>query len=455
MNYSQNLHTMKPNNLFTTIFASLQWFVYIFVNTIVVPISVGSAFALDAQTISELVRNSLIITGIACVLQGLIGHRLPLMEGHSGLMWGLVLNLSYAAAAMGMSLPEVGGGIAAGMLISGAAVAILAAFNGLRFMQKIFTPMVMSVFLFLLTLQLILIFFKGMFKIAPDGTVVWPETLLALAAAVFVCLLKIMGGERLGNFSILIGIVVGWIVHTLLFPQEQLLSSGGSSFGLTLFPLGTPNLNISIIIVTCLASFINLSNTITAVMTGAQLLGEEASQRRLNRSYMLNGVFSMAGGALGLVSFAPFSSSIGFLQSTRIFERKPFIIGGILMIGTGVLPFMSRLFATIPVTIGNAVLLVAYFQLLGTSLNSIKGRVFDSITIHRIAIPVLVGLGILSLDAAYFEGIPVLIRPLVSNGFITGILLSILLELFIPWEKLEEKSRGQKDGQHGEQQREK
>jgi len=421
-----------------TAFASLQWFIFLFANTIVVPVTVGTAFALDAPAIAELIRNSLVATGIACILQGTIGHRFPLMEGHSGLVWGLVLNLCSASSALGMSLTEIGGGIASGMMLSGAVVLLLAAVNLLRFMEKLFTPMVMSVFLFLLTIQLITIFFDGMFKLADDGSVVWPETAFAFGVAMFVALIKIKGSERVSNFSILIGIAVGWLLHVLLFSSEQPQTSGSavSSFKLGLFPLGEPNLNLPIIVVTFVASFINLSNTIIAAQTAGKLYNEEVTPGRMKRSYMLNGVISMLGGALGLVQHAPFASSIGFLQSTRIFDRKPFLIGGALMAGIGLVPSLSGLLATMPVTVGNAVLLVAYFQLLGTSLSSIRGYTFNSVTIHRLAVPVLVGVGVMFVDPSYFSGLPSLIQPLLANGFIAGVLLSVVLELVIRWDHL-------------------
>lgn len=143
----------------------------------------------------------------------------------------------------------------------------------------------------------------------------------------------------------------------------------------------------------------------------------------------------MVCGVLGLVAYAPFASTIGFLQSTRIYERTPFLIGGAFMTLIGLLPFLTSLLATMPVTVGNAVLLVAYLQLFGTSLRSLKGQTFNSVTIYRLAIPVLVGLGILSLDPRLFSSLPALWQPLLSNGFIVGILLSIILELFINWDK--------------------
>jgi hypothetical protein len=91
---------MSRAAFWTTAFSSMQWLLFIFANTVVVPISVGTAFGLPAEEIAGILRSSLVFTGLACVLQGLIGHRFPLMEGHSGVMWGLTLNLCASASAM-------------------------------------------------------------------------------------------------------------------------------------------------------------------------------------------------------------------------------------------------------------------------------------------------------------------------------------------------------------------
>ncbi|MFP3917406.1 uracil/xanthine transporter [Lysinibacillus telephonicus] len=425
---------MNRLSYLTTAFASLQWLFFIFANTIVVPISVGTAFDLPQSEIATILRSSLIFTGIACMLQGYIGHRYPLMEGHSGVMWGLLLNLCLSASAMGMSLPAIGGGIATGMLLAGAVVLILGAFKLVSYIQKIFTPMVMTVYLFLLTFQLIIIFFTGMLKVSPEGELDIPISLFSVGIVLLVSFIKIKGKNLISNFAILIGMVVGWILYLLLFPTEQAISTQGS-LSLTLFPLGTPNLNIGIIAITFLASIINLSNTIASVQAASNLLEEKISQSSLDRSYLLTGSYSIVAAVLGLVSYAPFASSIGFLESTRIFDRKPFIIGGGLMAVLGIIPFLGSLLATLPVTVGNAVLFVAYLQLFGTSLKSLNGYIFNSVTIHRLAAPVLIGVCIMNLDVDLFKIFPVYFQPLLSNGFIMGVLISVGLEIFIKWDE--------------------
>ncbi|MEW8972402.1 MAG: uracil/xanthine transporter [Mesobacillus sp.] len=424
---------MENTSSLKTIFASLQWLFFIFANTVVVPVSIGTAFGLDSSEIAAMLRSSLIFTGVACVMQGMFGHRYPLMEGHSGVMWGLVLNLSLAASSMGMSLPEIGGGIASGMLLAGSVTVVLGVFRLLFYIQRVFTPMVMAVYLFLLTFQLILIFFKGMLRVSEDGSLDLPVTLFSFGVVILVSLLKIKGNDTIGNFSILIGMLLGWAVYVVLFPTEQVGGSQGS-MDFSFFPLGAPNLNYGIIAITFIASIINLSNTIASIQASSKLTGTEASQSPLDRSYLLTGSYSIGAAFFGLVSYAPFASSVGFLESTRIFDRKPFLFGGGLMAILGIVPVLGALLATLPITVGNAVLFVAYLQLFGTSLKSLNGYAFDSRSIFRIAAPVLLGMSIMNLDAELFTVFPVILQPLLSNGFIMGVLLSILLETFIRWD---------------------
>src|SRR3954463_1926978 len=94
------------------LFSSIQWLFFIFANTVVVPISIGAVFQLPSDTVAMMLRSSLFFTGVACIFQGLMGHRYPIMEGHSGLLWGVLLNLGLSAASLGMDYVQIGGGIA-------------------------------------------------------------------------------------------------------------------------------------------------------------------------------------------------------------------------------------------------------------------------------------------------------------------------------------------------------
>src|SRR5436853_7942985 len=100
---------------------------------------------------------------------------------------------------------------------------------------------------------------------------------------------------------------------------------------------------------------------------------------------------------------------------------SPLLIGAALFILLGVVSALGQLFASLPVSVGDAVLFVAYLQLFGAALSTLDGISFSFKTIYRIAAPVLFGLALLSLPPAVFGSIPDLARTLVQNGLIMGI----------------------------------
>ncbi|MFT4414328.1 uracil/xanthine transporter [Fredinandcohnia humi] len=420
-----------------TIFSSIQWLFFIFANTVVVPISIANVFELGPGTTELMMKSSLIFTGLACMFQGWLGHRFPLMEGHSGLLWGLILNLGLSASSIGMSLTSIGGGIASGIILACVITLILASFNGVSLLQAIFTPMVMSAYLFLLTFQLIFIFFEGMFPLTEEGTINVPVSIFSVGLVILVAVLKLKGNKSISNFSILIGLVVGWILYNLIFPNSTTDTAHSFDVTFQLFPLGQPNLEYGIIAVTCFAVLMNLSNTMVSIQAGEKLLNQGRTKKEIRNSIFITTIFTIIGSGFGLVPYTPFTSTIGFLQSTKIYKRTPFLIGGGLLALMGIIPVFGSFLVTMPVSVGNAVLLVAYLQLFGTAFSSLNGKTFNSNTIFRLAAPVLIGVCLMNISPTVFTSLPVLIQPFITNGLIMGVIISIVLENIVNWKKLE------------------
>lgn len=426
---------MKSLKGSVTLFSSFQWLFFIFANTVVVPISIGAAFHLPSSVTEMTMRSSLILTGIASFVQGWKGHKYPIMEGHSGLLWGVMLNLGLTAPAIGLSYSQVGGGIATGFIAAGIVTLALAAMNLVSYVQRIFPPMVMTVYLFLLSFQLIFVFFKGMLGVTEDGTINLPVSLLSLGIVLLVSILKIKGSKNISNFSILIGMIVGWIFYAILFSDTTpKIQSANATF--SMFPLGKPNLEFGIIAIAFFAGLLNLSNTFASLQAAAEVTKIDDKPKQYRYSLIITGIFSMIAPVFGLVPYTPFTSSIGFLQSTQLYERKPFLIGGILLSLIGIIPPIITFLATMPITVGNAVLFVAYIQLFGTAFNSTKGQIFTSNTIFRIAAPVLVGVSLMNSSPTIFGNLPMYLQPFLTNGLIMGMVLSIMLEKFVKWDDI-------------------
>src|SRR5438128_6366472 len=157
----------------TTALAGVQWLFFMFANIVVIPISIGQAFHLPPAVVTASLERAFIYTGIACILQGVVGHRLPLLEGPAGLWWGVILSLAASTQAAGQSLQTLGGNLEAGIIISGLLICLLGLLGAGWWLRRLFTPVVTSTFYFLLAAQLSGIFFKGMIGLT-DGSTIQP-----------------------------------------------------------------------------------------------------------------------------------------------------------------------------------------------------------------------------------------------------------------------------------------
>ncbi|HLI06730.1 MAG TPA: uracil/xanthine transporter [Ktedonobacteraceae bacterium] len=417
--------------------AGLQWLFFMFANIVVIPLSIGYAFHQPPAVITASLERAFIYTGIACILQGTLGHRLPLMEGPAGLWWGVILSLAASAQAEGQSLAVLGGTLEVGIILTGLIIILLGVTGLQRWLRLLFTPLVTSTFYFLLGAQLCSIFFKGMIGLS-SGTHIQPGiALLSLGLVVLVLLLSIFGRGLISNFAILTGIIVGWIAFVLLFPGNTAPLAPAGNVLFAILPWGPPSFNIGLLITIVLTGLISLSNTFAALEGAKTLFEQEVSNAQYRRSLVVTGFSSLVSGLFGIVPYAPYVSSFGFLRTTRILKRAPFLMGAALFILLGLIPALGQLFASLPVSVGDAVLFVAYLQLFGSGLSLLEGMKFTSKTIYRIALPVLLGLSLMLIPSTAFSTIPGLVRSLVQNGLVMGIIVAVVVEFAIPWQRIE------------------
>jgi xanthine/uracil permease len=423
----------------SSLFAGVQWLFFLFTNTVLVPLSVGHALGMTAPEITASMQRSFILTGLLCIIQALWGHRFALMDGPAGIWWGLVLGVIAAAPAMGMDSAAVAVNLTGGFLLASSISIVLALLGFLKLLQRIFTPIVMGIYLLLLTFQLANTFFKGMIGYSDSGH--WDLQLAGLSLFVIavVSFIHLRGKGKLGQFSLLIGIIVGWIAYAALFGGSS--SSGTAAAGTIRIwhwmPWGQPSFEPGILLVGLLAGLVNMTNTLTSVMAAEKLYQESAGEKQFLRSLLFTSLFSVAGACFGLIPFGTFASSIGFLENTKVLRRSALIAGAALLMLVGIVPALSGWLALLPMSVGSAVLFVAYLQMFGTALNSLNKLSINAKTIYRVALPALTGIGIMNLPASAFAEFPPLLTPIASNGLIVGVILAILLENFIHWEKYE------------------
>lgn len=422
----------------------LQWLMYIFVNTVVVPITIGAAFDLSQEQIVSTMQFSFILGGIACLLQVLVGHKRPIMDGPSGLWWGVIIALSSVAAAQGIPLAEVGGSIAVGVLITGVLTILVGVTGFGYYLEKLFNPSVMGVFMLLFGVSLCINFMKGMLGIpfggqSGDMTLDVGPSILAISIALLVLVLTIKASNKIAQYAMLIGIVVGWPLFALLFNAESQLGGGevSTSLNIFLFPAGAPAWNIGIILTVVVTGILNLSKQYGSIK-GTDIIYTDtpSTSKHYRNSFSITGVMTILSGLLSLVPYSPFVSSIGFIQQTKIYDRMPFIFGSVMFFILGIIPQVGYFFTLLPLSIGCAVLFVSYVALFGSANDWFKQTKFNNTNIYRAAMPAFIGLVLMALPPESFASLPDYLQPLLSNGLLMGTTISIIFENVINWDKV-------------------
>ncbi|EFM08493.1 Xanthine/uracil/vitamin C permease [Paenibacillus curdlanolyticus YK9] len=434
--------SLQTKNALNMLLAGVQWLFFLFTNTVMVPLSIGHALGLEPGDIAASMQRSFILTGLLCIVQIVWGHRYALMDGPAGVWWGLVLSITASAPAMGMDAGTVAASLMGGFLLSSMLVIVLALCGFITVLKRIFSPIVMGVFLLLLTFQLANTFFKGMIGYDQQGK--WDLQIAGLSLCIMavVAIVHLRGKGKLGQFSLLIGIGAGWAAFAAIFGTDSRIETTGAGTARIWewMPWGTPGWEPGILLVGLLAGLVNMTNTITSLTAASKLFQREAAKHQYIRSVLFTNGFSIIGACFGLIPFGTFASSIGFLENTKVLRRAALFVGAALFIVIGAFPVLSGWLVQLPMSVGSAVLFVAYLQMFGTAFRTIQGTAFNAKTIYRIALPVLTGISIMNIPSSAFTEFPPLLMPILSNGLVIGVMMVIVLENVVRWEKYETKA---------------
>lgn len=411
------------------ILASFQWMVFILAGTIVTPISVAFAFHLSAPETADLLQRTFFVMGLTSLLQGYFGHKLPLMEGPAGLWWAVFLTYAAIAGTVESSLYQVLSSLELGMLASGVLFLLLSVFNLIQYVRKLFTPTMTGIYLILLVLQLSGPFMVGILGVE-GGNFNGKAAFGAIVTLLLAIILSRSSQQFLRNYSVLVSLIFGWLLFYILgiSPSPAHTESFFSLPGLLVW--GTPTFNLSIFITSMLTSLLLLTNLIASISVVKQVVDPE-KDINLNRTGFIMGINQLIAGIFSTVGGVPISGSAGFIKTTRIKERLPFLIGSLLIFLLSFFPRIMSVFASIPAAVGYATLFVSISSIAGLGLQTLKTSLQQENKLLVISLAFMAGAGMMLLPAGSLQGLPNVVSSLLSNGLVIGVLFGILLEQFL------------------------
>ncbi|PWK15819.1 purine/pyrimidine permease [Tumebacillus permanentifrigoris] len=407
---------------------SVQWMVFLLANTIAAPIVVGAAFDLPAGDVSSLVQRILLVSGGMTLLQVLVGHRLPLIEGAAGMWWALFLTL--AAVATGGDKGAVLRQLEMGMIIAGVVLVLLSLLPLMGRLRDLFTPLVTGVYLILLVVSLSGSFFKGMLGITRTGGIDGTVVLMSLGVILIVLMLSLKGRGLWRSMGPLIGIVIGWALFAAFgYLDREATGEATHWFALPqLFAWGTPIWDTGIVLTSVLTGVILISNVVASILVVARTLGQEISSDTYRRGLRGNGIGSVLSGMFATIGPVPLSVSAGFISTTGIRSKRPFLIGATMVALSGLFPIIGDFFATLPSEVAYAALFVPFAQMMGFGIRDLMSLEPSPRNLQVIGFSLMVGIGVMFLPPSAIATLDPWLRNLVANGILVGLLLCLFLE---------------------------
>lgn len=407
-----------------------QYLVYFLAGSAIMPVIIGAYLGLDQAQIAQMLQRTFLLSGGVSILQAVLGHRFPIIDGPAGLWMGLLIILAGSATAFGKDLAVLRTDLELGMLCAGAMVIIVGLSGLMGKILKIFNPIVNGTFLILMVLQMSATVIKGATGISSGYETIQAKFLIVfLVTTVIIVLINLKAKGFVQSIATLIGVVCGWVLAYALGISPEFISSGKGFVAVPEpFAWGTPTVDASVIITCLIGEFVLFSNFATSINGMADLLDRPNTPPIIRRSTVLFGATAALCGLFPVTGFVPFASAPSTTKLTRVAARGPFILGGIFMMILGVIAPVCTFFAAIPPAVGYSAMMIVFALMLEQGVREFKKVEFTNREGFIIGISFMIGAGIMFLDASAFMTLPQMLRYIVSNGLIVGLIIAILLE---------------------------
>ncbi|SHE99505.1 purine/pyrimidine permease [Clostridium fallax] len=412
------------------IIASLQWTIFIIAGNLIPPIAVAASFGLNPQDTMLFLQRTIFVLGVAGLIQGLFGHKLPIYEGPAGLWWGVfTLYASLAQALFGGANPTLQV-LSFSLMLSGIICIVLSLLGIVDKLSKYFTPKVVGVYLILLAIQLASGFLKGMMGVGYLGNDVSPKILLISIILVLISI-SISKSKNLSSYAVMIVIIVGWGLFYLLGLTKAMPEVNGFFQLPGIFVFGFPKVEFSMIPTVLLITLLLLTNMLASIQVVKNVVeGIEGKEKKVNikKSGIITGINQIISGGFSAIGPVPLSAVAGFLSQTKMTSMMPFIVGNILVIVISTITPVTAFFSTLPTPVGYSAIFIVFAKMVGLGIGEFD-KVLERGKLHStIGIPLFIGAGIMFVPTTAFMSLSPALTSFLSNGLVLGTIVALIME---------------------------
>ena len=311
----------------------------------------------------------------------------------------------------------------------GGGILTLLAFSGLLSrLQAVFTPRIIVVILCLIAFTLSPVILRLIF--AGNSSVLFHLFFALLLALAMILANKLLKGIW-KSIVVLGGILVGSMVYysVMGFPETEGIQAGHEGY----FGLWPWKFDLGAVLSFFFCFIALIVNELGSIQAVGRMIGADHMERRTTRGVGITGLANVVSGALGIVGPVDYSMSPGIIAATGCASRFPLIPAGIGLVVCAFFPGFIECLNAIPGVVMGAVLLYLMASQLSAGMQmmirekAVDG--FDGGIVVGFSLMVALLLSFAPDEA--LNSIPALIRPIVGNGFVMGVITVLILEHLI------------------------
>ena len=399
----------------------LQWLM------ICIPVVLTSTFVAPEGGMVFFTQKLFAICGLTIAIQVLCGHRLPLVAGPAAvLLMGVI-----AASSQGHSAETIYPSIALG----GVLVTLLALVGAMKYIQKIFTPRIVAAIVLLIAFTLIKPIVGLIFADKAHAGLALVGAIVGLAIMAWAN--KVLKGVW-KSMVVIVAMILGALLYYAYtgFPTEFAKDSSMQS----LF-INEVKLDAGVVIAFVFCYIALLINQVGSVQALGKFVGADKMDKRQKRGLLITGIMNIVAGSTGVLGPVDYSLSPGVVASTSCASRYAILPAAIAMVVLAFFPDAVAVLLTIPKPVMGIVLLFLMSTQVAAGLEIINST--KAVLSFRdglvLGIPIMLTLALSFAPAEAMAVVPSLLRPIVGNGFVMGIIVIILLEHLVLRERKDER----------------
>jgi xanthine/uracil permease len=319
------------------------------------------------------------------------------------------------------------------IMVGGLVLAILSMTGLFGYLRTLFTPRVIATTLILIAFTL-----TPMITNLITNTTHGVSGFLNLVfALIFVLSMFIANKLTTGIWKATLtiwGILLGSLIYYFLFPTKitnnldyNLISPFFSNF--TLKITLEPGLLVSFLI-----CFLALSvNDLGSIQAVNELINPDHKEKRITRGIIFTGLGNILAGFFGVIGSVNFSISPGIIVSTRCASKYTLVPMGVGLLILSFFPGIIAFMGSVPsVVIGSALIYLMCSQIsagLIVAFNSEEKFTFEHGLVMGLSL--MLSIIISFLPTEVLNTFPAILRPILGNGFVVGVMAVLTMERLI------------------------